>query len=224
MIPTIFQWYYCKCKCSKMSLKVALKERANHDNNPAVPNISQYQGILKTWGHKCRRSHPNRGLRRESAVFRCQVRHTSSRPRTQKALKSGAMAATKWPEDARRIWKHMKTWDGGVTLSQDCHKDRSSKKGNQIALWIDHALWCSTMLLSCYMFPIISLCLAVTNWAVDSCRCLDFKRSISLACYTAPPIPKRGWLAQEEFIEMRHTEAQKRHEIYEMEGKWSLAA
>ena len=115
----------------------------------------------------------------------------------------------------------MKTWDGGVTLSQDCHKDRSSKKGNQIALWIDHASWCSTMLLSCYMFPIISLCLAVTNWAVDSCRCLDFKRSISLACYTAPPIPKRGWLAQEEeFIEMRHTEAQKRHE---MEGKWSLA-
>lgn len=135
MIPTIIQWYYCKCK---LSLKVALKERASHDNNPAVSNISQHQGILKTWCHKCRRlSHPNQGLCRESAVFRCQVPHTLSRPHTQKAFKG---------YENMRWWKFL------------CHKIvASSKKRNQITLWTYHALWWSTMLLSCFMFSIISL-------------------------------------------------------------------
>lgn len=59
-----------------------------------------------------------------------------------------------------------------------CHKIvASSKKRNQITLWTYHALWWSTML-SCFMFPIISLCLADKL----SRGCLDFKRSISLAC------------------------------------------
>ena len=111
-IPTIFQWYYCKCKCSKMSLKVALKERANHDINPAVPNISQYQGILKTWGHKCRRWSPKpRSSPWVSCLSLSSSAHLIPAPHTKsikKQCNGSHKMAPKMPEveGYENIWKH----------------------------------------------------------------------------------------------------------------------
>ena len=138
MIPTIIQWYYCKCK---LSLKVALKERASHDNNPAVSNISQHQGILKTWCHKCRRlSHPNQGLCRESAVFRCQVPHTLSRPHTQKAFK-------------KRIRKHEMV---EVPLSQNCRELQETQPDHFVNLSCFMMVYHAIMLHVSYHLSLLS--------------------------------------------------------------------